>query len=61
MKTVNTNSRLAFAKNSLVELNDDQLQDVNGGSVGSNLFSFLNHNHKTKKHENTKCKQISLC
>ncbi|WP_177730718.1 class I lanthipeptide [Flavobacterium inviolabile] len=33
MKTVNTNSRLAFAKNSLVELNDDQLQDVNGGSV----------------------------
>ncbi|MBN9283349.1 class I lanthipeptide [Flavobacterium sp.] len=47
MKTVNTNSRLAFAKNSLVELNDDQLQDVNGGSVDSrfrsrsNLFSFL--------------------
>jgi len=33
MKTVNTNSRLAFAKNSLVELNDNQLQDVNGGSV----------------------------
>ena len=33
MKTVNTNSKLAFAKNSLVELNDDQLQDVNGGSV----------------------------
>ncbi|WP_177730724.1 class I lanthipeptide [Flavobacterium inviolabile] len=33
MKTVNTNNKLAFAKNSLVELNDDQLQDVNGGSV----------------------------
>ena len=33
MKTVNTNNKLAFAKTSLVELNDDQLQDVNGGSV----------------------------
>ncbi len=33
MKTVNTNSGLAFAKNSLVELNDNQLNDVNGGST----------------------------
>ena len=33
MKTVNANSKLAFAKNSLVELNDNQLNDVNGGST----------------------------
>jgi len=30
MKTPNTN-KLGFAKNSLVELNDNQLQDINGG------------------------------
>ncbi|WP_177730727.1 class I lanthipeptide [Flavobacterium inviolabile] len=33
MKTANTGSKLAFAKNAIVELNDDQLQDVNGGSI----------------------------
>ena len=33
MKTVNTNNKLAFAKNSLVELNDNQLNDVNGGGT----------------------------
>jgi len=32
MKTQNVNSKLKFDKNSLVELNDNQLQDVNGGS-----------------------------
>jgi len=32
MKTQNVNSKLKFDKNSLVELNDNQLKDVNGGS-----------------------------
>ncbi len=32
MKTQNVNSKLKFDKNSLVELNDNQLNDVNGGS-----------------------------
>ena len=36
MKTQNTN-KLAFAKNSLVELNDNQLQDVKGGSLVASL------------------------
>ena len=32
MKTQNA-TKLGFAKNSLVELNDNQMQDVNGGST----------------------------
>ncbi len=32
MKTQNAN-KLAFAKSSLVELNDNQLNDVNGGTT----------------------------
>ncbi|UUC46198.1 class IIb bacteriocin, lactobin A/cerein 7B family [Flavobacterium cerinum] len=32
MKTQNAN-KLGFNKNTLVELNDNQLQDVNGGSL----------------------------
>ncbi len=32
MKTPNTN-KLAFAKNAIVELNDDHLRSVNGGSL----------------------------
>ncbi|MEO4003938.1 class I lanthipeptide [Flavobacterium sp. CAU 1735] len=31
MKTTNTN-KLAFAKKSLVELNDNQMHDINGGT-----------------------------
>jgi len=37
MKTQNTN-KLAFAKNSVVELNDDQLNTVNGGSITVTLI-----------------------
>ncbi len=37
MKTQNTN-KLAFAKNSIVELNDDQLNTVNGGSITVTLI-----------------------
>ncbi|MEO4003965.1 class IIb bacteriocin, lactobin A/cerein 7B family [Flavobacterium sp. CAU 1735] len=32
MKSANA-TKLGFAKNSLVELNDNQMQDVNGGST----------------------------
>ncbi|WP_168732802.1 class I lanthipeptide [Flavobacterium supellecticarium] len=32
MKTQNTN-KLAFAKSAIVELNDDHLRNVNGGSL----------------------------
>jgi hypothetical protein len=32
MKTQNT-TKLAFAKNAIVELNDDHLNNVNGGSL----------------------------
>ncbi|MEO4003943.1 class I lanthipeptide [Flavobacterium sp. CAU 1735] len=32
MKSTNTN-KLGFTKSSLVELNDNQMQDVNGGST----------------------------
>ncbi|HRB71784.1 class I lanthipeptide [Flavobacterium sp. WV_118_3] len=42
MKTTNTPTKLAFAKNSLVELNNNQLHDINGGSTplcsGSAIF-----------------------
>ena len=41
MKTVNTNSKLAFAKNSLVELNDNQLNDVNGGGTPVIIVSIM--------------------
>ena len=41
MKTQSTN-KLAFAKNALVELNNNQLHDINGGSTplcsGSAIF-----------------------
>ncbi|WP_300487654.1 class I lanthipeptide [Flavobacterium sp.] len=33
MKTTKHNNRLDFAKNAIVELNDNQLQSVNGGSM----------------------------
>ena len=32
MKSQNVNNKLKFDKKSLVDLNDDQLQKVNGGS-----------------------------
>ncbi|MBN9283346.1 MULTISPECIES: class IIb bacteriocin, lactobin A/cerein 7B family [Flavobacterium] len=41
MKTVNTNNKLAFAKNSLVELNDNQLNDVNGGGTPVIIVSII--------------------
>ena len=33
MKTQNVNNKLRFDKNSLVELNEEQLTDVNGGTT----------------------------
>ncbi|UUC46211.1 class I lanthipeptide [Flavobacterium cerinum] len=33
MKTTKNTNRLAFAKNAIVELNDSQLLNVNGGSM----------------------------
>lgn len=33
MKKINTNGTLSFAKSSLVELNDGQLYEVNGGTT----------------------------
>ncbi len=36
MKTTH-NSKLTFAKNSIVELNDDHLNNVNGGSLGLSI------------------------
>ena len=38
MKTTNTPAKLAFTKKSLVELNDDQLNTVNGGSITVTLI-----------------------
>ncbi len=38
MKTQNVNSKLKFDKNSLVELNDNQLQEVNGGTLTVTLI-----------------------
>jgi len=37
MKTTH-NSKLAFTKTALVELNDNQLQDINGGSITVTLI-----------------------
>ena len=33
MKTQNVNNKLRFDKNSLIELNEEQLTDVNGGTT----------------------------
>lgn len=38
MKTQNVHSKLKFDKNSLVELNDNQLQEVNGGTLTVTLI-----------------------
>lgn len=39
MKTQNT--KLKFNKSSLVELNDEQLQDINGGSTLSIIVALV--------------------
>jgi hypothetical protein len=41
MKTKNVNNKLAFNKAAVTELNNDQLQGVNGGSSGVCLPSII--------------------
>ncbi len=40
MKTTH-NNRLTFAKNAIVELNDDHLSSVNGGSLGLSIVMVV--------------------
>jgi lactobin A/cerein 7B family class IIb bacteriocin len=40
MKKQNLNNKLAFNKAAVVELNDNQLQNVNGGSTPTTVSSF---------------------
>ncbi|MWB96541.1 hypothetical protein GON26_19425 [Flavobacterium sp. GA093] len=40
MKKQNPNNKLAFRKSVVTELNDNQLQDVNGGSLLSVLVTI---------------------
>lgn len=39
MKKQNSNNKLAFNKTAVTELNDNQLQDVNGGSLLATAIS----------------------
>lgn len=41
MKTTHNTNKLAFAKNSIVELNDDHLNTVNGGSLGVSIIVVI--------------------
>lgn len=41
MKKQKSNNKLAFERTSIVELNDDQLQQVNGGIFWFTLFMVI--------------------